>query len=325
MRFLDFTGASVARTKRSGRVAVWTRVPVLIGAVIAGISIRANDMAPEVMADMSRITHSYPAEGEVVDEANGFGVFFSQEVSEVSTTKTTYLYREGSCIRQYDIFCGLVDWGHGKAIVKFGEDVQFEDGIRYSWVIPENTIRSSYTNEVYPEIRYNFIGGYTNYVKPIAPIEIEVSYSASNSGYLQAILTYDEPIGYVGSYPGFLPICRNEDNSLIQEAPQTIEKEEIENGTSIWKLKSEFYPIETLKEAYLEIPQTTIVSMRGAVRVNEALRIPLGNVSSIQELSAQSEKEECFSPTGLRLTSPMPGLNIRRKNGEVRKIVIRAH
>lgn len=77
------------------------------------------------------------------------------------------LLREGVPVREYD--CDVSwDWNLGYAGIDFGENINFENGVRYSIQLPAGSTSALYrTDIVNEEAIVNFIGGYTEPVKPI--------------------------------------------------------------------------------------------------------------------------------------------------------------
>lgn len=98
-------------------------------------------------------------EGSVIERKDRIGFFFGFETAPVDGAKAILL-REGVPVREYD--CDVSwDWNLGYAGIDFGENINFENGVRYSIQLPAGSTSALYrTDIVNEEAIVNFIGGY---------------------------------------------------------------------------------------------------------------------------------------------------------------------
>ena len=99
-------------------------------------------------------------------EIDRIGFYFPTETAALEGNSITLL-REGVPVRTYP--CDVSwDWDLGYAGIDFGYRMKFENRVHYSLLLPKGAVsalhRSDITNE---EAIVNFIGGYTEPVKPL--------------------------------------------------------------------------------------------------------------------------------------------------------------
>ena len=181
-------------------------------------------------------------EGSIVERKDRIGFYFGFETAPVDGRKAILL-REGVPVREYD--CDVSwDWNLGYAGINFGENINFENGVRYSIQLPAGSTSALYrTDIVNEEAIVNFIGGYTEPMKPIQ-------------------YTW----------------CSLFDN---KEVVPTISEE---NGDWVLAADFENIPLIPEKGYTIIIPEGTIVSKEGDVVVNQRNVMGIGNSSGIVEI-----------------------------------------
>ena len=82
----------------------------------------------------------------VVSEESRIGFYFDTEIAAVDGAALTLL-REGIPVGTYPCKASW-DWDLGYAGVDFGERMKFEDGVRYSLMLPEGSVSSLHRPDI---------------------------------------------------------------------------------------------------------------------------------------------------------------------------------
>ena len=189
------------------------------------------------------------------------------------------LLREGVPVREYD--CDVSwDWNLGYAGIDFGENINFENGVRYSIQLPVGSTSALYrTDIVNEEAIVNFIGGYTEPVKPIQYTWCSLFDNHTTDVLGEVKFYYDRPIAL--SANPIIKLNIENENLTVKEVVPTISEE---NGD--WVLAADFENIPLISEKgyTIIIPEGTIVSKEGDVVVNQRNVMEIGSSSGIIEI-----------------------------------------
>lgn len=217
-------------------------------------------------------------EGSVVERENRIGFYFGFETAPIEGGKAILL-REGVPVREYD--CDVSwDWNLGYAGIDFGKNINFENGVRYSIQLPAGSTSALYRPDIVnEEAVVNFIGGYTEPVKPIQYIWCNLFDNHPTDVLGEVKFYYDRPIALSAN-----PIVKlniENENLIVKEVVPTISEE---NG--YWVLIADFEntPLIPEKGYTIIIPEGTIVSKDGDVIVNQRNVMGVGKSSGIVEI-----------------------------------------
>lgn len=203
---------------------------------------------------------------------------FGFETAPVNGGKAILL-REGVPVREYD--CDVSwDWNLGYAGIDFGENINFENGVRYSIQLPAGSTSALYrTDIVNEEAIVNFIGGYTEPVKPIQYTWCSLFDNHTTDVLGEVKFYYDRPIAL--SANPIIKLNIENENLTVKEVVPTISEE---NGD--WVLAADFENIPLISEKgyTIIIPEGTIVSKEGDVVVNQRNVMEIGSSSGIVEI-----------------------------------------
>lgn len=217
-------------------------------------------------------------EGSVVERKDRIGFFFGFETAPVDGGKAILL-REGVPVREY--YCDVSwDWNLGYAGIDFGENINFENGVRYSIQLPAGSTSALYrTDIVNEEAIVNFIGGYTEPVKPIQYTWCSLFDNHTTDVLGEVKFYYDRPIAL--SANPIIKLNIENENLTVKEVVPTISEE---NGD--WVLAADFENIPLISEKgyTIIIPEGTIVSKEGDVVVNQRNVMEIGSSSGIVEI-----------------------------------------
>lgn len=203
---------------------------------------------------------------------------FILETAPVDGAKAILL-REGVPVREY--YCDVSwDWNLGYAGIDFGENINFENGVRYSIQLPAGSTSALYrTDIVNEEAIVNFIGGYTEPVKPIQYTWCSLFDNHTTDVLGEVKFYYDRPIAL--SANPIIKLNIENENLTVKEVVPTISEE---NGD--WVLAADFENIPLISEKgyTIIIPEGTIVSKEGDVVVNQRNVMEIGSSSGIVEI-----------------------------------------
>lgn len=176
-----------------------------------------DENCPGVRGDIFSLTFS--------DKDNKFSQY---ETAPVDGAKAILL-REGVPVREY--YCDVSwDWNLGYAGIDFGENINFENGVRYSIQLPAGSTSALYrTDIVNEEAIVNFIGGYTEPVKPIQYTWCSLFDNHTTDVLGEVKFYYDRPIAL--SANPIIKLNIENENLTVKEVVPTISEE---NGTGCW-------------------------------------------------------------------------------------------
>lgn len=203
---------------------------------------------------------------------------FGFETAPVDGGKAILL-REGVPVREY--YCDVSwDWNLGYAGIDFGENINFENGVRYSIQLPAGSTSALYRTDIVNEEEIvNFIGGYTEPVKPIQYTWCSLFDNHTTDVLGEVKFYYDRPIAL--SANPIIKLNIENENLTVKEVVPTISEE---NGD--WVLAADFENIPLISEKgyTIIIPEGTIVSKEGDVVVNQRNVMEIGSSSGIVEI-----------------------------------------
>lgn len=216
--------------------------------------------------------------GSIVKSTDRIGFYFGVETAPVENRKVVLL-REGVPVREYG--CDVSwDWNLGYAGVDFGEKINFENGIRYSIQLPAGSASALHRPDIVnEEAEVNFIGGYTEPVKPIQYVWSSLFDHHPIDVLGEVRFYYDLPIAL--SANPIVQLYIEEENFIVKEVVPTVSEE---NGK--WVLIADFEntPLVSEEGYSIIIPEGTLVSKDGDVIVNQRNVMSVGNSSGIVEI-----------------------------------------
>ena len=170
--------------------------------------------------------------GSIVKSTDRIGFYFGVETAPAENGKAILL-REGVPVREYD--CDVSwDWNLGYAGIDFGEKINFENGVRYSVQLPAGSASALHRPDIVnEEAEVNFIGGYTEPVKPIQYIWSSLFDHHPIDVLGEVRFYYDLPVAL--SANPIVQLYIEEENLIIKEVVPTISEE---NGK--WVLIADF-------------------------------------------------------------------------------------
>lgn len=283
----------IGEKRTQGTAVISFEIPLILPAgksyqlvVPEGVIFREGQ--PDIHTEEIDVKFSVPAtigpaepsieEGSIVENAERIGFYFGVETSPVENAKAILL-REGIPVREYD--CDVSwDWDLGYAGMDFGEKINFENGIRYSVKLPAGSACALHrTDIVNEEVEVNFIGGYTEPVKPMQYIWCSLFDHHPTDVLGEVRFYYDLPVAL--SANPIVQLYIEEENFIVKEVVPTVSEE---NGK--WVLMADFEntPLVSEKGYSIIIPEGTIVSKDGDVIVNQCNVMSVGNRSEIVEI-----------------------------------------
>jgi hypothetical protein len=252
---------------------------------------------PDISNDKLEVEFSVPAtlgpatptveEGAVVEREDRIGFYFGFETAPVEGGKAILL-REGIPVREYD--CDVSwDWNLGYAGIDFGENINFENGVKFSVQLPAGSVSALYRQDIVnEEAAVSFIGGYTEPVKPIQYIWCSL-YDHHPTDVLDEVkFFYDNPIAL--SANPIVQLVILEDNLIVKEVIPSISEE---NGE--WVLIADFdnTPLIPEKGYTIIIPEGTLVTKDGDVIINQRNAIAIESNSSIDNIENKKVSVSC--------------------------------
>ena len=114
------------------------------------------------------------AQGASVDSDSWMGFYFGTEVQLLNDGEVTLL-REGVAVRTYPCEASW-DWELGFAGVHFGRVMKFEDGVKYTLLLPGDCVSALYRQDITnEEAAVDFYGACTDEVTPLAFVDYSIS------------------------------------------------------------------------------------------------------------------------------------------------------
>lgn len=217
--------------------------------------------------------------GSTMESTRYIGFYFSTETEEVEGGGEAVLYREGVPVRHYPLEVSW-DWDLGYAGVDFGENINFEDGVSYSLKIPEGNVRSRYRDDITnAETEVSFVGAY---IPSTSVPPLQYSWCSLFDEHFNDILGevrfyYDIPV--VLAENPVVRLCIPSEDRVVKEVVPTLD---VDNNK--WVLTADFEntPLDECKGYSIVIPEGTLVTASGDVRVNSS------NVASLDSSQLRS-------------------------------------
>lgn len=217
-------------------------------------------------------------DGSIVEKTDGIGFYFGVETAPVENGKAKLL-REGVPVREYD--CDVSwDWDLGYAGIDFGEEINFENGVRYSIQLPEGCVSAMHRPDIVNEkAEVSFIGGYTEPVKPIQYVWCSLFNHHPTDVLGEVSFFYDQPIAL--SMNPLVQLYNNKENIIVKESVPIISE-----GNGKWILIADFEntPLTSGIGYSIIIPEGTLVSKSGDVVVNQRNVMAVGETNGIAGL-----------------------------------------
>lgn len=214
-------------------------------------------------------------DGSIVESADRIGFYFGVETAPVENGKVKLL-REGVPVREYD--CDVSwDWNLGYAGIDFGEEINFENGVRYSVQLPKGCVSALHRPDIVNEkAEVSFTGGYTEPVNPIMYTWCSLYDHHPTDVLGEVRFFYNQPVAL--SANPLVQLYNNNENLVVKEVVPIISNE---NGQ--WVLIADFEntPLVSEEGYSIIIPEGTLVTKDGDVVVNQRNVMSVGKTSGI--------------------------------------------
>ena len=215
------------------------------------------------------------AQGASVDSDSWMGFYFGTEVKLLNDGEVTLL-REGVAVRTYPCEASW-DWELGFAGVHFGRVMKFEDGVKYTLLLPGDCVSALYRQDITnEEAAVDFYGACTDEVTPLAFVDYSISRQEEGGAVECVTCRYDKPVMLTGN-----PKVRIYDRTAgLDEAEVAPTLEEREDG---WVLTADLGQLQ-LSQAHeyaCIIPEATVVTRDGDIIVNSRQEIDIDGTSGI--------------------------------------------
>lgn len=251
-------------------ISVDFEVPATVG------SVRPDIEEGAVVKERSRMSFDFPTETEGVEGAQ------------------IKLLREGVTIREYACEAGW-DFNLGRAAVDFGKEIRFEDGVKYTIVLPEGSVYARLRRDIMnDEAAVNFFGG--SVVTPLQYVGCSIDGADGHVG--KVYLEYGQPIGVCGNKA--IQLYNKTDGVVAEEATA-----ELYENDGRWVLTADFRnaAVGQDKEYCVIIPEGMVVTKEGDVTVNARCVISVGELDGISQMAAENISVE--TQNGVILVSGM--------------------
>lgn len=181
---------------------------------------------------------------------------------------------------------GAWDFNLGQTYVNFGQTLNFEKGVNYSFVLLENSVRSRHRDDLYnAEARRDFVGAYDRTFDPIEYQSCNVENETGIKQLGEVTVSYNTPVALA---PDARLQLLDSDGNLIKEAVASISE-----NAGEWVLSTDFGGInlDDDKNYLLVIPESTVVGTGSDITVNNRTLIPLnGYVLSVDNYKADETR-----------------------------------
>lgn len=232
-------------------------------------------------------------EGAVVKERSRMSFDFSTETEGVEGAQIKLL-REGVTIREYACEAGW-DFNLGRAAVDFGKEIRFEEGVKYTVVLPEGSVYARLRRDIMnDEATVSFFGG--SVVSPLQYVGCSTDGADGHVG--KVYVEYGQPIGVCGNKT--IQLYNKTDGIVAEEATA-----ELYENDGRWGMTADFRnaAIGQDKEYCVIVPEGTVVTKEGDVAVNARCVIPVGELDGISLMAAENISVE--TQNGVILVSGM--------------------
>ncbi|MCD8385263.1 MAG: hypothetical protein LUD17_00055 [Bacteroidales bacterium] len=227
--------------------------------------------------------HTGISDGGNAESSQSLRFDFPTEIQTVGET-SMLLYREGELIQEIPCHVSW-DWDLGCVWPDLKTPIQFEEGVAYTAVLPENSVCSLYREDIWnQEQTISFVGGYQEPAPEISCIWCSLWYERLGDtlgevrfGFGQEVALSEDPS---------VQLWTADMGSLLKEVVPTLETSE-----SMWILVADFggYPLDGLASGFIiVVPEGTLVTPSGeAANSRSEVRIDESNsVASMRQDSA---------------------------------------
>lgn len=223
-------------------------------------------------------------DGSVIASRESITFFWGTETAAVDPDAKAKLFREGVAVRRF-LFNVSWDWNLGQAHVEFGEMLNFENGVRYSLVLPAGTVSAQYRSDIVnEEAVLNFIGGYTEPLPTIDYVWCSLFTDHPSDNLGEVSFHYTQPV-MLSENPE-VQLWIEEDNQLVKSVIPTLAEED-----GKWILTADFEqtPLIPEKGYTIAIPEGTLISASGDVVVNSRKSIKVPDSSGIESITVSDD------------------------------------
>ena len=170
-------------------------------------------------------------EGEIVGYTKSISFYYDTETEPLGTPMAT-LYREGVPIKSVAVNITW-DWELGQMHAHFGEYVDFEEGVHYTFTLPEGSMTPRFRTDITnAESSVHFIGGAAtppaevpNPIPPLSFVKCSLyDWTTPQEVLNEVYFYYDEPIKL--SDDPKIQLFDGSDKSLIKEVIPTLMRED---------------------------------------------------------------------------------------------------
>ena len=224
------------------------------------------------------------------------------------------LYRENTPVREFPASIGW-DWDLGQAYPMTDEELHFENGVRYSLVLPEGSAHAMYREDIVnEELVFNFMGGYE---EPLAPLNyVWCSLFTDHSDVLGIVsFTYDRPVRL--SEGAALQLWECDGNTLVKEVTAYLDPQS--EGRTVSADFGGFQMAPGVCYTFV-IPEGSVIAADGDPVVNLRNAFALDGTSGLGTINVETAGSPVYDLSGRETTTLLPG-NIYISNG--RKFTVR--
>lgn len=221
----------------------------------------------------------------VVSEESRIGFYFDTEIAAVDGAALTLL-REGIPVGTYPCQASW-DWDLGYAGVDFGERMKFEDGVRYSLMLPEGSVCSLHRPDILNrEETLSFTGGCRESAATLDYVWCSLFDSHPDGTLGEVTFHYTQPV--VLAENAVIQLCETATDNTVKEVVPKLEE-----TSGKWLLTADFgkFPLLPAVGYSIVIPEGTLMAQEGGkVLTNRRSMIPVADSSgiSLQETSGCS-------------------------------------
>ena len=215
------------------------------------------------------------AQGASVESSSSLGFYFGTEVELLNACDVTLL-REGVAVRTYPCEASW-DWDLGFAGVHFGREMKFEDGVKYTLLLPKDCVSAQYRQDITnEEAAVDFYGACTDEVTPLAFVDYSISRQATEGAVDGVAFYYNEPVLLAGN-PKVLIYDRTAGQDVAEVTP-TLEEHE-----GRWVLTADLARLQLSQACDYSciIPEATVVTKEGDIVVNGRQEIHIDGSTGI--------------------------------------------
>ncbi|MDO4161297.1 MAG: T9SS type A sorting domain-containing protein [Prevotellaceae bacterium] len=200
-------------------------------------------------------------------------LMFDTETEAVGNPEAL-LYREGVAVRSLPLSVTW-DWDLGQVRIAEGSEINFEDGVNYTLVLPEGSVSAAYRQDITNlETRIDFTGGYTEPMPSVSYVWCSLFGESDVSVVGEVSFYYNMAI--MLSPDASLQLC-DTDYNVIKEATATLSE-----ADGQWIVTADFGGVEVGDGGFvIVIPEGTVISATGDVAVNSRTSVPFSGTTGI--------------------------------------------